>query len=117
MSVLRYSFGPFEILPESKELLKSGYPIKLAPQPFQMLMLMVEGAGQLVTREELQAALWADGTNVEFDQGLNYCVRQIRLALGDDARDPAYIETVPKRGYRFIAEVTRPIADPVVAPS
>ena len=115
----RYSFGPFVLLPTSGELWKSGLLLKLAPQPFQLLTLLIERAGKLVTREDLQSALWADGTVVEFDQGLNYCIRQIRLVLGDDAREPTYIETVPKRGYRFIAPVTvlnaeEPAAAPVV---
>lgn len=123
---MRYSFGPFEISPDSGELRKSGRAVKLAPQPFQLLAFLIEHAGVLVTREELQAALWPDGTTVEFDPGLNYCIRQIRLALGDDAREPLYIETVPKRGYRFFAPVTSvadsPLAEaqtpvPVVLPS
>src|SRR4029450_3918540 len=97
-----WRFGPFEIRPDSGELWDSGRPVKLAPQPFLVLVLIVRASGSLVTREQLRAAVWADGTSVEFDQGLNYCVRQIRIALNDDARKPRYIETVPKRGYRRI---------------
>ena len=79
--------------------------MKLPRQPFQVLALLVARHGELVTREELHAAIWSDGTTVEFDQGLNFCIRQIRVALGDEARRPAYIETVPKQGYRFVAAV------------
>ena len=79
--------------------------MRLAPQPFRVLALLVRRAGELVTREEIQAAVWADGTTVEFDQGLNYCIRQIRLALNEDAKEPQYIDTVPKRGYRFVAKL------------
>jgi len=98
----RHTFGPFEIDLNSGELWRSGSAVKLARQPFQVLAMIVAGAGKPVTREELRAAVWADGTVVEFDQGLNYCIRQIRIALGDDARTPVYIETLPKRGYRLI---------------
>src|SRR5262245_28478103 len=98
-------FGPFELRPGTGELWNEGRPLKLAPQPFQVLSLIVQGAGTLVTRDELRAAVWADGTTVEFDQGLNYCVRQIRLALKDDARNPVYVETIPKRGYRLLLPV------------
>jgi DNA-binding winged helix-turn-helix (wHTH) protein/tetratricopeptide (TPR) repeat protein len=98
----RHKFGPFEIDLSSGELWRSGSAVKLACQPFQVLAMIVAGAGKPVTREELRAAVWADGTVVEFDQGLNYCIRQIRIALGDDARTPVYIETLPKRGYRLI---------------
>jgi DNA-binding winged helix-turn-helix (wHTH) protein/Tfp pilus assembly protein PilF len=96
-----WRFGPFEIRPASGELLQSGNPLKLAPQPFQVLSLIVRGAGAVVTRAQLREAIWSDGTTVEFDHGLNFCIRQIRIALNDDARRPTYIETVPKRGYRL----------------
>jgi DNA-binding winged helix-turn-helix (wHTH) protein/tetratricopeptide (TPR) repeat protein len=98
----RHRFGPFEIDLTSGELWRSGVAVKMARQPFQVLALIAAGGGRPVTREELRAAVWADGTVVEFDQGLNYCIRQIRIALGDDARNPVYIETLPKRGYRLI---------------
>jgi len=101
-----FQFGAFTIRPESGELWNGGRRVRLAPQPFQVLALIVLGRGELVTRDEVRAAVWADGTTVEFDQGLNYCLRQIRIALGDDARQPVWIETVPKRGYRLLVPVT-----------
>ena len=101
----RRRFGSFELSGATGELLKDGAPLKLQPQPFLVLRLLVARPGELISREEIQEALWTDGTTVEFDQGLNYCIRQIRAALNDDAREPRFIETLPKRGYRFIAAV------------
>ena len=103
--VERIRFGPFELSGSTGELLKEGVLLKLQPQPFHVLRLLVSRPGELVTREEIQEALWPDGTTVEFSQGLNFCIRQIRAALNDDAREPRFIETLPKRGYRFIARV------------
>lgn len=100
-----FEFGAFTIRPDSGELRNDGRRVRLAPQPFQVLSLIVLGRGELVTREEVRSAVWADGTTVEFDQGLNYCLRQIRIALDDDARAPTYVETVPKRGYRLLVPV------------
>lgn len=100
-------FGPFELKPRSGELRRDGAPIKLPPQPFKVLLLLVENAGQLVTRKELQEKIWGNDTFVDFDKGLNLCIAQIREALGDDAQSPRYIETLPRRGYRFIASVHR----------
>jgi DNA-binding winged helix-turn-helix (wHTH) protein len=102
-----YAFGPFVLRPDTGDLWNAGRRVKLAPQPFQVLALIVTRAGELVSREEVRNAVWADGTTVEFDQGLNYCLRQIRIALHDDARRPVYIETVPKRGYRLLVPVVR----------
>lgn len=113
-----WKFGPFAFAPATGELWKAGHRVKLAPQPGQVLALIAGGAGAIVTREQLRAAVWADGTTVEFDQGLNYCIRQIRIALEDDARNPLYIETVPRRGYRLIVPLIRPeanLAPPVAA--
>ena len=90
-------------------------PVKLAPQPFSVLAMLVLRRGELVTRDEIRTELWGDGTIVEFDQGLNYCIRQIRLILDDDAREPRFIETVPKRGYRFMVPVTSEPSEPVAA--
>lgn len=101
-----FAFGPFELRLASGELWRDGRPVRLAPQPFQVLALLVARGGSLVSRDELRAAIWSDGTTVEFDQGLNFCIRQIRVSLGDDARRPVYIETVPKRGYRFLVPVS-----------
>ena len=107
----RFVFGEFELRSASGELLRAGLILKLPPQPFRLLVILVSRPGELITREEIQDALWSDGTTVEFDQSLNFCIRQIRTALADDAREPKYIETLPKRGYRFIAPVTH-VAQP-----
>jgi TolB-like protein/DNA-binding winged helix-turn-helix (wHTH) protein len=98
-------FPPFELMLGSEELLKSGEAVKLPPQPFKVLVLLVSRAGQLVTREEIQSRIWGDDTFVDFDKSLNFCIRQIREALDDNAQSPRYIETLPRRGYRFIAEI------------
>jgi len=103
------AFGPFELRSASGEILRDGLNLRLPPQPFRVLLMLVSRPGELITREEIQEALWSDGTTVEFDQSLNFCIRQIRAALADDAREPKYIETLPKRGYRFIATVTRTV--------
>src|SRR5205814_10141791 len=85
------------------ELRKQGRKIKLQDQPFQVLALMLRRPGEIVTREELQQALWSADTFVEFDQGLNTAVKKIRQAVGDSADNPRFIETIPRKGYRFIA--------------
>ncbi len=100
-------FGEFELRPKSEELYRNGAPVKLPPQPFKVLALLLANAGQLVTREELRQAVWGEDTFVDFDKGLNFCIKQIREALGDNAQTPLYIETLPRRGYRFIAPVER----------
>jgi Tol biopolymer transport system component/DNA-binding winged helix-turn-helix (wHTH) protein len=101
-----YRFGVFELHPQRGELRKHGFPVRLAPQPFQLLTILLEHPGELVSREELRARLWDhDGTTVEFDACLNRCIRQIRAVLTDDAEAPRYIETAPRKGYRFIAPV------------
>jgi TolB-like protein/DNA-binding winged helix-turn-helix (wHTH) protein len=99
-------FGSFELKLRSGELCRDGSAIKLPPQPFKVLVFLVEHAGQLVTREEIQQQIWGDTTYVDFDKGLNFCIKQIREALGDNAQSPVYIETLPRRGYRFIAPVS-----------
>src|SRR5579863_4846515 len=98
-------FGPFEVDLPAGELRKAGRLIKLQDQPFQVLALLLRHPGEVVTREELQQALWSADTFVEFDQGLNTAIKKIRLALGDSADDPRFIETIPRKGYRFIAPV------------
>lgn len=103
----RARFGLFELDLATGELLKGGRSLHLAPQPTRVLVLLVRRAGRLVTREELQDELWGDGTVVAYDQGLNYCIRQVREVLGDRADAPAFVETVPRRGYRFVAPVER----------
>jgi DNA-binding winged helix-turn-helix (wHTH) protein/Tol biopolymer transport system component len=95
-------FGPFELDLRSGELKKAGAPLRLQPQPFKVLALLTSRAGELVTREEIQAEVWPAGTFVDFEQSLNFCIRQIRSVLGDSALTPHYIETLPRRGYRWI---------------
>jgi DNA-binding winged helix-turn-helix (wHTH) protein/Tol biopolymer transport system component len=102
----RLQFGDFELDSQSGRLLRDGQPIKIQPQPLRLLQLLIEHAGETVPRDELRSHIWNDATFVEFDQGLNYCIRQIRRALNDDALNPTYVETLPKQGYRFIANVT-----------
>lgn len=98
-------FGAFELDRDAQQLRKGGVLLRLQPQPFKMLAVLAARAGQVVTREEVRYELWGNETFVDFEQGLNYCMRQIRTALGDEAQTPRYVETVPRRGYRFIAPV------------
>src|SRR4051794_39445978 len=79
--------------------------VRVAPQPFKLLVLLTSRPGELVSRDEIREAIWGKETYVDFDQGLNVCIRQIRAALSDDAATPRYVETLPRRGYRFIAQV------------
>ena len=99
-------FGLFEADLAAGALHKNGLKIKLQGQPFQVLEMLVSRPGEVVTREELQKALWATDTFVEFDQGLNTAIKKLRLALGDSADNPRFIETIPRKGYRFLAPVT-----------
>jgi eukaryotic-like serine/threonine-protein kinase len=112
-------FGAFELDAANGELRKAGVSLKIHPQPFRVLMLLAERPGQIVTRNEIQHCLWSESTFVDYERGINFCVNQIRGALGDDADTPRYIETLPRRGYRFIASVSlgsarRPILVPHV---
>jgi len=100
-----FRFGPFELSEHEGELRKNGVRIKLQEQPFRVLLELVANAGHMVSREELQQKLWPTDTFGELDLGLNTAVRKLRQALGDDADEPRYIETLAKRGYRFIAPV------------
>jgi len=101
----RLRFGAFLFDPRTGELLKGRSPIRLAPQPARVLALLAGRPGELVTRDELQREIWGGDTFVDFDQALNFCIRQIRAALGDDAEAPRYVETLARRGYRFMAAV------------
>src|SRR5579872_1126601 len=103
--VRRVSFGVFEMDLETGELRKHGLRIRLQPQPFDVLAMLVERAGHVVTREELQQKLWPANTFVDFDHGLNKAINKIREALGDSAETPRFVETVARRGYRFLADV------------
>jgi len=101
-----FTFGLFEADPESGELLRRGQRTRLQDQPFRMLILLLERPGEVISREELRERLWPQNTFVEFDNGLNVAVKKIRKALSDHPENPRFIETIPKRGYRFIAPVS-----------
>jgi DNA-binding winged helix-turn-helix (wHTH) protein/tetratricopeptide (TPR) repeat protein len=107
-----WRFGEFELDPDNHVLRKRGKPVKLAPQPFKLLLLLVERSGELVKRDELRQALWTEGVSVDFEHGVNTCMRQARSALGDDAADSRIIETIPRIGYRLKVPVTRIGAQP-----
>jgi len=106
----RIRFGAFELDATSGELRRDGILLKLQPQPFRVLLLLIERAGQVVTREEIQRCLWKESTFVDFEHGINFSVNQIRSALADSAEAPRYVETIPRRGYRFIGTVDKPSA-------
>src|SRR5215470_4639557 len=104
----RVRFGLFEADLKTKELWKGGLKLKLSGQPFEILAMLVKRPGQLVTQEELRKRIWSEDTFVDFGHGLNAAVNKLREALSDSAEDPRYIETLPRRGYRFIAEIEEP---------
>jgi DNA-binding winged helix-turn-helix (wHTH) protein/TolB-like protein len=101
-----YRFGLFQVDSDGRKLLRQGAPVKLQEQPLRVLCLLLERPAEIVTRDELRQTLWPSGTYVEFDGNLNSALKRLRFALGDDADNPIFIETVPKHGYRFIAPVT-----------
>ena len=105
MDSTRLHFGIFELAPDTGKLAREGVPVRLQPQPAKVLALLVRRAGEVITREDLRREVWGDGTHVDFDRGLNFCIAQIRTALGDSAESPRYLQTIPKQGYRFIAPV------------
>jgi DNA-binding winged helix-turn-helix (wHTH) protein len=110
-------FGAFELDEEAGQLRRDGVPLKLPPQPFRLLALLASRPGELVSRDEIRQQLWGDDTYVDFDQGVNFCIKQVRSVLRDDADRPLYVETVPRRGYRFIAPIERPAPTPPPLPS
>jgi DNA-binding winged helix-turn-helix (wHTH) protein/TolB-like protein len=103
---MTYRFGIFEFDDRTCILTRSDRPVALEPQPARALALLVSRAGDLVTREEMRGHLWGDGTHVDFDRGLAYCIGQLRAALGDSAENPRFVQTLPRRGFSFIAPVT-----------
>jgi DNA-binding winged helix-turn-helix (wHTH) protein len=109
-------FGSFEADLQEGKLTKAGGRVRLQEQPFRLLALLLERPGQLVTREEIQQKLWSHDTFVEFDAALNTAVRKLRAALNDSADSPRFLETVPRRGYRFVAPMAWPPAAQTVAP-
>ena len=98
-------FGVFELDLRTGELRKNGLKVRLAEQPLQALVALVENSGELVTREQLRERLWPGGTFVDFEHSLNAAVKKLRDALGDTAENPRFIETLARRGYRFLAPV------------
>src|ERR1700744_2149479 len=98
-----WRFGVFEVDAADGELRRGGRSVKMREQSFRILVFLLEHSGEVVTREELRAVLWPSDTFVDFDHSLNTAVMKLRDALGDSAETPLYIETLPKRGYRFIA--------------
>jgi eukaryotic-like serine/threonine-protein kinase len=107
---IKIRFDSFELDPAAGELRKCGLPIRLQPQPFRVLLLLVERSGEVVTREEIQRCLWKDSTFVDFEHGINFSINQIRGALSDSAEAPQYVQTLPRRGYRFIGTVQPSVA-------
>ncbi len=101
----RYRFGTFEADASTGELRRQGIRIKLNAQPFQVLLMLLERPGEVLTRDEIARALWSDGTFVDYDHGVNSALNRIRDALGDTANNPRYVETLARRGYRFVAPV------------
>ena len=110
----RYRFGVFEADASTGELRKQGLRVKVNVQPFQVLLILLARPGELVTREEISKQLWPDGTFVDYEHGVNSAVNRIREALGDQARNPRFIETLARRGYRFVAPVQRVLGDGAV---
>ena len=103
-------FGDYELECRTGELRRGGTALKLQPQPTKVLSILASRAGEVVTREELSEQVWGANTYVDFEHGLNFAIRKIRSVLEDDPEQPRFIETIPKRGYRFIAAVKTPVA-------
>ena len=100
-----FRFGVFEFHPGKLDLTRQGTPLRLQMQPARLLRLLLERAGELVTRKEIQQSLWQNGTTVDFDMAVNRCIRQLREVLGDNSDAPRYIRTIPRLGYCFIAAI------------
>ena len=105
------SFDTFELNATAEEFHKAGTIVKLPPQPLRLLILLVSHAGQLVTREEIQEKFWGQETEIDFERRMNQCIKQIRNALGDDANEPTFIETIRTQGYRFMMPVESKTVD------
>src|SRR4051794_14767456 len=115
-SATLFRFGPFEFDPNARELRKHGLKLRVVGQPLEVLVLLLEDPGEVVQREELRKRLWQADTFVEFEHGVNAAVKRLREALGDSVDQPRYVETIPRRGYRFIAPVTRATKDAATLP-
>jgi len=105
MSFVR--FGEFELNEQTLEVRKNGAPVRIQQQPARVLAFLLNHRGALVTREQIRLAIWGEDTFVDFEQGLNFCIRQIRLALNDQAERPSYVETLPRLGYRFVGKMEK----------
>ena len=103
---MNYVFSTFSFSLDSLELRRDGRTVRLEPQPARALAVLLARAGEVVTREDLRAAIWGDETHVDYARGLAYCVGQVRAALGDSAELPRFVQTLPRRGFRFIAPVS-----------
>src|SRR6202790_4461181 len=108
---VRLRFGPFEIDRVAGRLYKRGVPLHIENHPFLVLEALLERPDDVVTREELQQRIWGDSTNVGFEDGLNTAGRKLRFALGDSSGSPLFIETIPKRGYRFVAPLSEGLSE------
>src|SRR6187402_689283 len=111
-------FASFELDCRSRELRDGAQLVRLQDQPFEILRLMLERPGEVITRDELRHRLWPDGTFVDFEHSLNAAIKRLRAALGDDADHPRFVETLPRRGYRFIGAMAAGgfAAMPLVSP-
>jgi TolB-like protein/DNA-binding winged helix-turn-helix (wHTH) protein/Tfp pilus assembly protein PilF len=107
----KYHFGPYEVRTRTRELYKEGRKLKLRPQAFQVLTALAEGAGDVVTREQLRGRVWATDTFVDFEHGLNTAIKELRATLNDSAAEPRYIETLPKLGYRMVVAVEKEVEE------
>lgn len=114
-SARRYRFGAFEADGATGELRRQGVRIRLNTQPFQLLTMLLENPGELLTRDQIARELWPDGTFVDYEHGVNSAINRIREALGDTASHPRFVETLARRGYRFIAPVERIATEPVAS--
>src|SRR5580704_12299874 len=111
----RYRFGPFELNTGEESLARNGTRVKVQDLPYRLLAMLVERPGEIVTRDEVRQRLWPDNTFVEFDNSLGVAVRKLREALRDDAEASRFVETIPRRGYRFLAPVI--VEDPEQIPT
>jgi DNA-binding winged helix-turn-helix (wHTH) protein len=109
-SVVR--FGTYEVSLQSGEVRKAGLRIRVQQQPMKLLEILLERPGEVITREELRSRVWTDESFGDFDQAVNIAIAKLRSALGDSAENPRFIETLPKRGYRFIADVSSSMRTP-----
>jgi len=113
----RYRFGIFEVDSAAGELRRNGIRVKLHAQPFQLLLMLLERPGEIITRDDICRDLWPEGTFVDYDHGVNSAVNRLREALGDKASNPRFVETLARRGYRFVAPVERIVTGEAAAPN